>query len=554
VPHKTGAAFVHLSIFGGIIVDSFIEILYNTVDFRPPPASSGLLFALLSRKEAISMNESSSPAPAPVSPLWTRDFTIITLGSVISMLGNSMSGFALSLLVLDYTGSNLLYAIYIATFTLPQIVMPIFSGAILDRFSRKKTIYTLDFLSSGVYLVAALILSRGWFSFLMLALFCFIIGSINSIYYVAYDSFYPLLISEGNYSKAYSIASVLETLSALIIPIATYFYNLFGIAPLLGINALCFFIAATAETQIRAEEHYIEKQRAALALEEQHSSGRQLLRDIKEGFRYLMSEKGLLRVAIYFTFSMLASGASQVITLPYFKSTFDNGEYIYMLVWGMAIFGRAIGGGIHYKIKLPVQHKYSIALMVYVVISLCEGFYLYCPLPVMMASCFLTGILGVTSYTIRISATQSYVPDEKKGRFNGAFNMLNTVGSFTGNLLAGALVAFLPVRGVLTGFMLVTAAAAGGAVAPGFRILERGEGGFGGGGPIPGSARSVTSSAGIRCSTLCLVPASRLKKIMRSDSWLTALTGSRRSILQTPICRQNHCSIILTLSQWLKKS
>ena len=378
------------------------------------------------------MNESSSPAPAPVSPLWTRDFTIITLGSVISMLGNSMSGFALSLLVLDYTGSNLLYAIYIATFTLPQIVMPIFSGAILDRFSRKKTI----------------------------AVFCFIIGSINSIYYVAYDSFYPLLISEGNYSKAYSIASVLETLSALIIPIATYFYNLFGIAPLLGINALCFFIAATAETQIRAEEHYIEKQRAALALEEQHSSGRQLLRDIKEGFRYLMSEKGLLRVAIYFTFSMLASGASQVITLPYFKSTFDNGEYIYMLVWGMAIFGRAIGGGIHYKIKLPVQHKYSIALMVYVVISLCEGFYLYCPLPVMMVSCFLTGILGVTSYTIRISATQSYVPDEKKGRFNGAFNMLNTVGSFTGNLLAGALVAFLPVRGVLTGFMLVTAAAA----------------------------------------------------------------------------------------------
>lgn len=154
------------------------------------------------------MNESSSPAPAPVSPLWTRDFTIITLGSVISMLGNSMSGFALSLLVLDYTGSNLLYAIYIATFTLPQIVMPIFSGAILDRFSRKKTIYTLDFLSSGVYLVAALILSRGWFSFPMLALFCFIIGSINSIYYVAYDSFYPLLISEGNYSKAYSIASV----------------------------------------------------------------------------------------------------------------------------------------------------------------------------------------------------------------------------------------------------------------------------------------------------------------------------------------------------------
>ena len=418
------------------------------------------------------MNDTHKPSPQPAAKLWTRDFTIITIGSVISMLGNSMSGFALSLLVLDYTGSNLLYAVYIATFTLPQIIMPVFSGAILDRFSRRKAIYTLDFISSGVYLIAALILSRGWFSFPMLAVFCFIIGSINSIYYVAYDSFYPLLITEGNYSKAYSIASVLETLSALIIPLATYFYNLVGIAPLLGINALCFFLAASAETQIRAEEHYIAKQRAALDQEPQHSSGRQLLRDIREGFSYLLSEKGLLCVAIYFTFSSFSAGASNVITLPYFKSAFENGEYIYMLVWGMAIFGRTIGGGIHYKVNLPVQKKYAIALTVYIIISLCEGFYLYCPLPVMMFSCFLTGILGVTSYTIRISATQSYVPDEKKGRFNGAFNVLNTVGSFSGNLIAGALTAFLPVRGVLTGFMLLTTAAAVVVIGGGHRAVS----------------------------------------------------------------------------------
>ena len=37
-------------------------------------------------------------------PLWTRNFTILTLGTVVSMLGNAISGFALSLLILDYTG------------------------------------------------------------------------------------------------------------------------------------------------------------------------------------------------------------------------------------------------------------------------------------------------------------------------------------------------------------------------------------------------------------------------------------------------------------------
>ena len=36
------------------------------------------------------MAEQNELKPA-VAPLWTRDFTIITLGSVVSMLGNAMS-------------------------------------------------------------------------------------------------------------------------------------------------------------------------------------------------------------------------------------------------------------------------------------------------------------------------------------------------------------------------------------------------------------------------------------------------------------------------------
>ena len=42
---------------------------------------------------------SQQPAPR----LWTRDFTIITIGSVISLLGNMLSGFAVSLMKLDKT-------------------------------------------------------------------------------------------------------------------------------------------------------------------------------------------------------------------------------------------------------------------------------------------------------------------------------------------------------------------------------------------------------------------------------------------------------------------
>lgn len=227
---------------------------------------------------------------------------------------------------------------------------------------------------------------------------------------------------------------------------------------MLGINAVTFLIAAIMETRIRADEEYIETQKETR--DENKGTARQMFADIKEGFIYLTGEKGLLAIAIYFTFSSFAGGASSVITLPYFKGTFDNGEYIYMIVWGMALVGRALGGAIHYKVKLPINRKYAIALTVYMATSLIEGWYLYMPVSVMMAMCFTTGILGVTSYTIRVSATQSYVPDERKGRFNGAFNMLNTVGSLSGELLAGVLTVVLKERVVLTVFMMINALAA----------------------------------------------------------------------------------------------
>ncbi len=389
------------------------------------------------------------------TPLWTRDFTIITAGSVVSMFGNAMSGFAMSLMVLDISDSTLLYAVYIAMYTVPQLIVPVLSGALLDRYSRKKTIYTLDFISAGLYVIMAGVLATGWFSFPVFAGYCFLLGSIESAYMVAYESFYPLLISEGNYQKAYSIQSMLETTSAVMVPVSTFLYKGIGIAPLLAANGVCFFIAAVMETQIRAEEEYIETQKGT-ALKDA-GKARQMFADTREGFAYLRSEKGLMAVALFFAVIAVTGGVSNVITLPYFKNTFDNGEYIYMLVWGCGLAGRAIGGGVHYKTVIPAAKRYIVALILYIINALNEGFYLFFPVPVMMVMCFIIGIGGVTTYTIRISATQSYVPDEKKGRFNGAFNMLFMIGALAGEMIAGLASEAVSERTVLMAAMLAQA-------------------------------------------------------------------------------------------------
>ena len=386
--------------------------------------------------------------------LWTRDFTIITVGSVISMFGNAMAGFAISLFVLDFTDKPLYYALYVFLYTLPQLAAPLVAGPLMDRFSRRMTIYSLDFTSACIYALMGMAIYFGLFRFWLLAAVTFVVGTINSTYRVAYESFYPMLITEGNFSRAYSIAGTLETLSAVMVPVSLFLYKQFGLAPLLMINALCFLGAAICETNIRDVEG-----EGRQPVKESYSLSAYWA-DAKEGIRYLWGEKGLLCVTLYFTVSALAGGASSVIVLPYFKEVFANGEWLYLLTMAFSVAGRGIGGILQYKIKYPAAIKYSLALGVYCVVDLLEGSYLFMPLGWMRAACFVIGILGVTSFTIRSSATQSYVPHERKGRFNGAFIMLTTAGSLLGELLAGACTAFLPMRTVLAVFMGIALAAA----------------------------------------------------------------------------------------------
>jgi len=74
----------------------------------------------------------------------------------------------------------------------------------------------------------------------------------------------------------------------------------------------------------------------------------------------------------------------------------------------------------------------------------------------MLLFCFLTGLLAVTSYSIRISSTQAYVPNDYRGRFNGVFQMVNNAGSIIGNLTAGAMAELFSPRIVLLGFMCLS--------------------------------------------------------------------------------------------------
>ena len=129
--------------------------------------------------------------------------------------------------------------------------------------------------------------------------------------------------------------------------------------------------------------------------------------------------------------------------------------------------GRLVGGLIHYRFVYPTGKKFVIALFVYTTITVMSAVELFLPVVPMMLVFFLSGVLSVTSYNIRISATQSYVPDRIRARFNGTFQMVCSVGQILGQVLAGVCSQFAQERTIILCAMALNMAAIYGIVWPG---------------------------------------------------------------------------------------
>ncbi|NCC67887.1 MAG: MFS transporter [Clostridia bacterium] len=381
------------------------------------------------------------------SNLWTKNFTIITLGSAVSILGNSVSAFALGLFTLDKTGSVFLFALFLAANNLPKIILPLVVGPYLDKRSRRKSVYTLDFISAAIFLIMFVITKSGFFSYPLFLVLCIIIGGIDSIYMVAYDSFFPMLVSEGNFSKAYSISSLLYPLAIMMTPVAAYLYNNVGLAPLFMFNACSFLIAAFCETQIKIDEAHIKNTDGKFSF-------RIFTEELKGGFSYIKSEKGLLVITAYFFINTFASMGMDTLWLPYFKSVPALGIMVYSYATAINVAGRLVGGGIQYRVKYPAKKKFAIAMAVYVLTSLIDGSVLFMPCAVMMVFFFMDGLISVTSFNIRLSTTQSYVPEKFRGRFNGCFQMVCNTGIILGELISGALAEYFSCRAIIVGLMV----------------------------------------------------------------------------------------------------
>ena len=87
--------------------------------------------------------------------LWSHDFIIITLGTLISAIGSTAMSFALSLVVFDHTSSTLMTGIFTAISLMPTVLIPILAAPLVDGCCRKRLIVMLDSGNGILYLLFA---------------------------------------------------------------------------------------------------------------------------------------------------------------------------------------------------------------------------------------------------------------------------------------------------------------------------------------------------------------------------------------------------------------
>lgn len=89
--------------------------------------------------------------------LFTRNFKLLLFGQISSLLGNGILKIALSLYILETTGSAAIFAGLLSIATIPTIILSPFGGILADRADRRNVMVGLN-LFMGVTTFLGLIL------------------------------------------------------------------------------------------------------------------------------------------------------------------------------------------------------------------------------------------------------------------------------------------------------------------------------------------------------------------------------------------------------------
>lgn len=286
--------------------------------------------------------------------LFSKDFTLVVIGQIISLFGNAAIRFALPLYLLNQTGSSALYGTVTACAFIPAILLSPVGGVVADRVNKRNIMVTLDFFTAGVITVFSLLMGMADLVLLTTVVLMLLYG-ISGAYQPSVQASIPVLVTPKHSMAANSVVNTISSFASLMGPVlGGILYSTYGLKPVLRVCTACFVLSAVMEIFIK------------IPFTAPQSGGgiwQMVKGDFAESLRFIRKEKTVIGKALLvvcginlFLSSMLMVGLPYMVTeVLYLDGALAN--KLYGFAEGALAAGGLAGGisaGVFAK-KLSIQ-------------------------------------------------------------------------------------------------------------------------------------------------------------------------------------------------------
>ena len=288
--------------------------------------------------------------------LFTKNFTLLVLGQVTSLFGNFILKLALSMYVLEVTGSATIFAGKLSIATIPTILLSPFGGILSDRANRRNIMVALDALSGLSVLCAALFLSERN-ALTVISVLLVILSILGAFETPNVQACIPTMLTGDNIMKGNAVVNQVASISYLIAPIiGSILYSMVGLKPVMYASIICFFVTALFECFIKLNYERLDNNQNIFAMIKQ---------DFSSSMQFIFKEQSdIVKMLLLASISRFFVMGITVVGLPYIVRTILdlNAKYYGVAESALAvatIIGSIAAGILTGKLK---THKLSFVL------------------------------------------------------------------------------------------------------------------------------------------------------------------------------------------------
>lgn len=288
--------------------------------------------------------------------LFTKNFTLLILGQLTSLFGNFILKLALSMYVLEVTGSAAIFAGILSAATIPTILLSPLGGILADRADRRNVMVALDVLTGVSVLCAALFISENN-AIAVISTLLIILSILGAFETPTVQACIPTMLQGDNIMKGNAVVNQVASLSYLIAPmLGGVLYAMLGLKPVMYASVVCFFITALFECFIKLSYQRIQNQGGVLQIVKQ---------DFLSSMQYITKEQtSISKMLLLTALSRFFVMGITIVGLPFLVRTVlgFNPKYYGAAESALAvatILGSIAAGVLAEKLKI---HKLSVLL------------------------------------------------------------------------------------------------------------------------------------------------------------------------------------------------